>query len=88
LIVDNVVYYKHMEDISIKLILAVALLLVFFAYWIFNFIIIYHLNRFGIGTQPKRFAVVFLLGSIALFFVCILIFANVDTTNLLNLISK
>ncbi len=77
-----------MEDISIKLILAVALLLVFFAYWIFNFIIIYHLNRFGIGTQPKRFAVVFLLGSIALFFVCILIFANVDTTNLLNLISK
>lgn len=48
-------------------------------YWIFNFIILYHLTRFGIGTQPKKFSAVFLLGSIILFFVSGSIFAGLDT---------
>lgn len=77
-----------MENISIKLVLMVALLLIFFFYWVFNFIIIYHLARFGVGTQPKRFAAVFLLGSVTLFVICILIFANIDTSGVFNLISQ
>jgi hypothetical protein len=67
-----------MEFISGKLFLALVILFLFFLYWIFNFIILYHLARFGVGTQPKTFAAVFLLGSIALFFICILLFESVD----------
>lgn len=58
-----------------------TLVFVFFVlvYWIFNFLILYHLTRFGIGTQPKKFSAVFLLGSITLFFVSGSLFAGLDT---------
>ena len=35
-------------------------------YWIGAFLILYHLIRFGIGSQPKAVAFVFFAGSIAL----------------------
>ena len=44
----------------------------------FNFIVIYHLTRFGIGVQPKKFAAVFLLGAIVLFFISSVLFASLD----------
>ena len=70
--------------ISAKLIFVAIVLFFLLAYWVFNFIILYHLDRFGIGTQPKKFAVVFFLGSICLFFVSALFFANLDLNSLKN----
>jgi hypothetical protein len=65
-------------NISNQLIFALIVLFVLLAYWTFNFIVIYHLARFGIGTEPKKFAVIFFLGSVVLFFVNVLLFANLD----------
>jgi hypothetical protein len=68
--------------ISLKLIFIIVALLVLLVYWAFNFIILYHLARFGIGVQPKKFAAVFLLGSVILFSVSVLLFANSDINSL------
>ena len=88
LIMLYIVVIEYMDIISIKIIFLTFLLLGFFFYWVFNFITLYHLTRFGIGVQPKRFAAVFLLGSMTLFFVCVLILANIDINNIFNLINK
>ncbi|MFH0804529.1 MAG: hypothetical protein V1896_02925 [Candidatus Zambryskibacteria bacterium] len=74
-----------MNFVSPGLIFTVLALLVVFGYWIFNFIILYHLLRFGIGVQPKKFAAVFLLGSILLFSVNVMFFANINLDDLKNL---
>jgi hypothetical protein len=47
-------------------------------YWGFNFIVLYHLLRFGVGVQPKRFACIYFLGSTFLFFV--LLISSINTT--------
>lgn len=67
-----------MDFISAKLIFLAIVLFLLLGYWIFNFIILYHLTRFGIGTQPKKLAAIFLLGSVTIFFVSILLFTQVD----------
>jgi len=80
-----------MDPLSAKLIFISIILLslfVLFVYWIFNFIILYHLTRFGIGTQPKKFAAVFLLGSIGLFLISVLLFANIDINSLKHKLEK
>lgn len=69
-------------DAYIKPIIVVIILVLFLAFWIFNFIIIYHLTRFGVGTLPKKLSVLFLLGSVALFFSSVVFFANIDTAGL------
>ncbi len=58
-------------------------ILVFLVYWGCSFIILYHLTRFGIGVQPKRFAAVFLFGSVVLSGAAIILFMNLDTTLLI-----
>lgn len=73
---------NYADFISTKLIFSVAILVVLLAYWIFNFIILYHLARFGIGTQPKKMAVIFFLGFVFLFFVSIMLFASLDLNSL------
>jgi hypothetical protein len=60
------------------IILALLILLTLAVYWITSFIIFYHLIRFGVGTQPKMIAFLFLLGSIALFFGSVMCFSAVD----------
>ena len=52
-----------------------------FFYWIFNFIVFYHLTRFGIGVRPKRYAATFLFGSVILFCVSVLFFLNMAVSN-------
>jgi hypothetical protein len=47
-------------------------------YWIFNFTILYHLIRFGVGQAPKNIAMIFSLGCIGLFFVSSVLFASID----------
>jgi hypothetical protein len=55
-------------------------------YWILTFAILYHLTRFGIGTQPKRFAAIFLFGSVFLSSAYAILFAIFDINSILTLI--
>ena len=71
-----------MDILSFKLIVDLLIVIFIALYWIFNFIVFYHLIRFGIGTQPKTFAAVFLLGSIILFSFSVTLFGNIDTKDL------
>ena len=57
--------------------------LILFAYWGTAFVILYHLTRFGIGVQPKRFAAIFLLGSVAFSASAIIFFMNIDINSLI-----
>lgn len=50
----------------------------FLGFWIFSFITLYHLTRFGIGTFPKKLAGVFLLGVIVIFSWSIVSFVGLD----------
>ncbi|OHA87651.1 MAG: hypothetical protein A3A96_03125 [Candidatus Zambryskibacteria bacterium RIFCSPLOWO2_01_FULL_39_39] len=77
-----------MDFVSAKFIFVALLLVSTLAYWLFNFIILYHLTRFGVGTEPKKFAVVFLLGSVCLFFVSAVFFVSIDLTTLKNQFEK
>ena len=68
---------------SLKNLLNIIIAVAFFIYWGVVFVILYHLTRFGIGTQPKRFAAIFFLGSIILFSLSIILYLNVDTSSFL-----
>lgn len=57
--------------------------LAFLVYWGTVFIILYHLTRFGIGTQPKKFAAAFLFGSVILSGAAIILFMNIDISALM-----
>lgn len=57
-------------------------------YWVYAFVILYHLTRFGVGVQPKKFALFFLIGSALLFFVSVLIFATIDVSATITQITK
>ena len=72
--------------LPIEIALNVFVVFLFFIYWSIVFIILYHLTRFGIGVQPKRFAAVFLFGSIILFTASILLYANMNVGELMQMI--
>lgn len=62
---------------------AVNLPLVIFAfalalYFIYTFIIVYHLTRFGIGTKPKLAALVFFVGTLVLLMIFFTVYGSLD----------
>jgi len=69
----------------LEIIFNILAALALFIYWVVTFIIFYHLTRFGIGTQPKKFAAVFLLGSVVLTSVVIIFFINSDISSLIKI---
>ncbi len=46
----------------------IAFLVMLAIYWLFSFFILYHLIRFGVGTRPKQASLIYLVGSLLLFF--------------------
>lgn len=52
---------------SANLLFALALVVVSLIFWIYTFIILYHLIRFGIGRLPKQISIATLIGSLVLF---------------------
>lgn len=52
------------------------------AFWAASFIILYHLSRFGVGVQPKRFAAVFLFGALVISSVAVASFSQIDLSTL------
>lgn len=55
-------------------------------YWLIAFVILYHLSRFGIGTQPKKFAAAFMFGSVVLSATSIVLYTRTDIASLLSLL--
>ena len=53
---------------------------VMLVYWTGTFVILYHLIRFGVGSQPKKIAAAFLTGSLILSIITTLFFAQVIFT--------
>lgn len=57
-------------------------LIVFFVFLLlylwYAFSIVYHLIRFGIGTQPKTLALIFFIGSIIIFAAAITAYLRID----------
>ena len=72
-----------MPVLPLEIIFNVLAAFVLLVYWVIIFIILYHLTRFGIGVQPKRFAAAFLLGSVVLSATAIILFLNIDISLLL-----
>lgn len=68
---------------SLEIIFDILVALVFLIYWGATFIILYHLTRFGVGVQPKRFAAIFLFGSVILSGAAIVLFMSTDINALL-----
>lgn len=71
-----------MEELFNRL-AAVNLPLVVFAfalvlYFIYTFIIVYHLTRFGIGVKPKLAAMIFFVGTLALLLIFFAVYASLD----------
>ena len=67
----------------LELIANVFFIGVLVVYWIFAFVMVYHLTRFGIGTQPKRLAGIFLTGSLILSATILIFFIKADLTQIL-----
>lgn len=63
---------------ALSVILNVSMVVLSLIFWSVAFIILYHLTRFGVGIQPKRFAAVFLFGAVALFGISLVLFARLD----------
>ena len=61
---------------SLAIIFNTLAIIVFLVYWGVSFIILYHLTRFGVGVQPKKFAAAFLFGSVVLSGTAIIFFIN------------
>ncbi len=56
---------------------SVIFLFIMLAYWTGGFLILYHLIRFGVGSNPKKVAIVFLAGSLILSIIATMFFAQV-----------
>ncbi len=69
---------ENLPFLSPALILIILILLTLTVYWVVSFITLYHLVRFGIGTQPKKIAATFLFGLVGLFFLSVFLFASID----------
>ena len=50
----------------------------FCVFWLGIFINLYHLIRFGIGTQPKKISIIFFTGSMIVFGLTVIMFATLD----------
>ena len=59
-------------------------LLFVFAYLIYSFVLVYHLTRFGIGTKPKKVALVYFIGSILLLMVLFVLYIQIDIGEVKN----
>lgn len=71
-------------EIIFNILIALALL----AYWVAAFITLYHLARFGVGVQPKRFAGAFLFGSVVISAIVLTLAITLDLNSILALIPR
>jgi hypothetical protein len=65
------------EITNVKTIASLVYTFIMLAYWTGAFVIMYHLIRFGVGSHPKKIAIIFLAGSLFLSIITTLFFARV-----------
>lgn len=70
-----------------NIIFIILALLLIFIFWLFVFVIFYHLVRFGVGTQPKIGSAIFVLGSLVLFFMSVTFFSIINWADIINKLS-
>ena len=80
---SGTIYTSPNIMMPLEIIFNILAALILLVYWGVTFIIIYHLTRFGIGVQPKRFAAIFLLGSVVLSATATIFFLKIDINSLL-----
>ncbi len=61
-----------------EIVVNIAILIFYAVFWGIVFITLYHLTRFGIGTQPKKLAAALLFGAVILFCGSVFAFATLD----------
>lgn len=72
------------EGLPIEILFYLLVGVLFLGFWVMSFVILYHLTRFGVGVQPKRVAVTFLLGAVTLFCLCVTLLIKLDVSTLLS----
>ncbi len=68
---------------SVDSIANLVVVFLFLVFWTVSFVVLYHLTRFGVGVVPKRFAALFLTGSVLLSCLCIALYQKVDLNALI-----
>lgn len=66
------------SPINLPMISFLLFAIVFVAYFIYCFFIIYHLTRFGVGAEPKAVALIFFIGVIILLPPAAIFFSKMD----------
>lgn len=77
-----------MNILSPLYIFSILGILILIVYLVYNFLIFYHLVRFGIGTQPKAIGALFTFGSMFIFAANVILFLMVDFTVLQSQLIK
>lgn len=72
-----------MTEFPFAIVIHILFVLVLLIYWMFVFMTLYHLIRFGIGVEPKRFSMIFFLVSFILSVAAIVLYINIDINALL-----
>jgi len=68
--------------VPVDTIVNVVVGVIFLAFWLVSFIILYHLARFGVGVLPKKLAIGFLIGAFGIFTWCIIAYVKLDLSNI------
>ena len=68
--------------VPLEIVVKIMVAIIFVGFWLIAFVIIYHFSRFGIGTQPKKLAAIFLMGSVVLFCTSVIFYNNLDLSTL------
>ncbi|MDO8728278.1 MAG: hypothetical protein Q7K26_00135 [bacterium] len=73
-----------MDSLPLAIIPNILIIGLFAVYWGMVFLILYHLMRFGVGVEPKKFAAIFFLGSVVLFCASLIFYLKLDFALLLT----
>ena len=69
-----------MPSFDTGIIFNIIVAIIFVFYWTAAFTLLYHLTRFGVGTQPKKLAAVFLFGSLIFASLVLILYLEFDSS--------
>jgi len=68
---------------SQKILSNILFVIILSIYLWYTFAIVYHLIRFGVGTKPKRMALIFFVGSFILFSATVIFYLKINWQDIL-----
>jgi len=66
-----------------KILSNILFVIILSIYLWYTFAIVYHLIRFGVGTKPKRMALIFFVGSFILFSATVIFYLKINWQDIL-----